>query len=111
MIKLDATELKDFKWPSGNILVYAGGPWCPPCRAVLPYLEKLISKYPEGPFIKFNIEHKTDFVHLKNTEFEKIMSVPTMCIMNDGKILDHKRVDLELAEVFLLDPLKDKFKI
>jgi hypothetical protein len=31
--------------------------------------------------------------------------------MNDGKILDHKRVDLELAEEFFLDTTKNKFKI
>jgi thioredoxin 1 len=111
MFTLDSKDLNTFTWPEGNILVYIGGPWCPPCRAVLPYLEKLISRYPEAPFIKFNIETKNDFVHLRNTEFEKIMSVPTMCIMNDGKILDHKRVDLELAEEFFLDTTKNKFKI
>lgn len=69
----------------GIVLVDFFATWCGPCKMLGPVLEDLSNDRAELKIVKIDID--------KNNELAKsygIMSVPTMLLFKDGKLVDKK---------------------
>lgn len=69
----------------GMVLVDFYATWCGPCKMLGPVLEELASDRDEVKIIKMDID--------QNPEIAKsygIMSVPTMLLFKDGRVVDKK---------------------
>ncbi|MCC8191234.1 MAG: thioredoxin [Planctomycetes bacterium] len=66
---------------SGVTLVDFWAPWCPPCRAQGPILEKLASSYDGKAVVaKVNVDEQGQAAAKYN-----VSSIPTLILMKDGK--------------------------
>ena len=65
-------------------LIDCWAPWCGPCLALTPTIEKLAEEYAGKVLIgKLNVDE-----NLKTAERFQIFSIPTMLIMKNGKEVD-----------------------
>lgn len=75
------TEVLDYK---GVAMVDFWAPWCGPCRMVAPIIDQLAEEYAGKVKIgKVN----TDENLALSTEY-KIMTIPTMLVFKDGKVVE-----------------------
>lgn len=66
------------------VLVDFWAPWCLPCQAVAPVLEKLANEYPDNLIVgKLNIDENQELSHSSG-----ISSIPTIVLYAGGKVLD-----------------------
>ena len=56
-------------------------PWCGPCKAVMPLLEKLSKDYTEVTFAKISVEDNKAISDLYN-----VSAVPTLVYLRNGEI-------------------------
>ena len=56
--------------------------WCGPCRMVLPLVEEIAQEREDIKVCKVNVDEQPDLA----SQFG-IMSIPTLVVMEDGKIL------------------------
>lgn len=69
------TELEDLV---GTVIIDFWAPWCGPCVAVAPELEKLAE---EGfSVVKINVDESPDLAQ----QFD-VMSIPTLILLQDGE--------------------------
>lgn len=71
VLKSEKTVLLDF-WAS----------WCGPCRMVSPIVDEIAEEHPEYLVGKINVDEE-EFLAAKFG----IMSIPTLVVMKDGKIV------------------------
>jgi thioredoxin 1 len=65
-------------------LIDCWAPWCGPCLALAPTIEKLAEEYAGKVFVgKLNVDENA-----KTAECFQIFSIPTMLIMKNGKEVD-----------------------
>jgi len=66
------------------VVVDCWAPWCPPCRMIAPIVEELARDYAgKVVFGKLNVDENQ-----KTAGEYGIMSIPTMLVFKDGKIVD-----------------------
>jgi len=74
----------DEKITSGVVLVDFYASWCSPCRKIAPILDELENEFKNKvKFFKINVEE-----HAKLAGQFSILSVPTIIIFKDGKIVE-----------------------
>jgi thioredoxin 1 len=68
----------------GLVIVDLWAPWCGPCRMLAPVIDELAKEY-EGKarFCKLNIDE-----HQEPAVQHQVMSIPTLLIFKDGKVVD-----------------------
>ncbi len=66
------------------VLIDFWAPWCGPCLAVAPVLEKLGDKYSgKVKIAKVNVDDESALA----TQF-RVMSIPTLVLVKDGKVFN-----------------------
>ena len=75
-------EFEALKNQSKPVLLDFYADWCGPCKALLPTVEKLASKY-EGEFLiqKVNV----DQFRALSTQFQ-VRSIPALFVLKDGEV-------------------------
>lgn len=102
MNKISAKDIGDYKWPEGTIMVYVGGPWCGPCRALDKPITELLEKYPSDRFLKVSIDEKVDAYYLEGTPIN-VSSIPVLCIIENGKHIKRTGASLDTIRSFITE--------
>lgn len=57
--------------------------WCGPCRALGPVVDEIAQQFDAVKFAKLDVDKSPTIA----SEFS-VMSIPTLCLFNDGKVVD-----------------------
>ena len=68
---------------NGKVLVDCFATWCGPCRMLSPILDNLSEDVKDYNFYKIDIDNAPEVASKYN-----IMSIPTILIFNDGKLVN-----------------------
>jgi len=78
---------------SGLVVVDIFAPWCGPCKMLSPNIEHVVKELGVD-LVKVNSDDNLEIA----TKF-KVMSVPTLLIFRDGKLIDTKIGYMEIDEL------------
>ena len=78
---------------SGTVLVDFWATWCGPCRMLGPVLEQLAADRPDVTVAKVDVDEQRELA----IQY-RVMSVPTVIFLKDGKEVDRKIGVREPAE-------------
>jgi thioredoxin 1 len=78
---------------SGLVVVDIFAPWCGPCKMLSPNIERVVKEL-NVDLVKVNSDDNMKIA----TKF-KVMSVPTLLIFRDGKLVDTKTGYMEIDEL------------
>ena len=67
----------------GVAVLEATATWCSQCKAIQPFVDKMINKYPEARFYKYDTDTATDIAQELGAN-----QMPTFHIFKDGDLVD-----------------------
>lgn len=67
----------------GTVILEATATWCSQCKAIAPFVEKLITKYPEAKFYKYDTDSAGDIAQELG-----VSQMPVFHIFRDGDLED-----------------------
>lgn len=82
----ELTDLKGYLKASnadGTAIFEATTDWCPNCKAIAPYIEKLVKKYPDARFYIYNTDKALDISQELSAH-----QMPTFHVFKDGELRD-----------------------
>ena len=70
----------------GTVILQATATWCSQCKAIAPAVDKLIAKYPEATFYKYDTDSAGDIAQELG-----VSQMPVFTIFHDGDLEDTVR--------------------
>jgi thioredoxin 1 len=81
VVECNSNEFEELVLKSTNpVIVDFWAPWCGPCRAVAPELEKFAEKNKNILIVKVNVDDNGELA----TQYQ-VRSIPTLILFKDGK--------------------------
>ncbi|WPG97585.1 thioredoxin-like protein [Acrodontium crateriforme] len=81
---------------SGVTVLEGTTTWCPQCKAIQPFVDKMMKKYPDAKFYKYDVDAADDIAQELGAR-----AVPSFNVFKDGDIVDgvswNKPTELEKA--------------
>ncbi len=87
---------------AGTVVVDFFATWCGPCKMLAPVIEKAADELADVKFYKVDIDEEMDL-----TNQFKIMSVPTLLVFKDGRLVSQNSGLINRRE---LDAMLEKAK-
>lgn len=72
---------QDVLQADGKVVVDFWAPWCGPCKAVAPEIEKLAEKYGNVTFVKLNVDDAPNVA-----ANYRVMGIPTVGMFEGGEL-------------------------
>ncbi len=66
------------------VLIDFWASWCGPCRMLSPIVDEIAGEHPEFKVCKVNVDEQKELAE----EFN-VMSIPTLFVIKDGKVMKH----------------------
>ena len=82
VIEINESEFSS-KIKSGKVLVDCYADWCGPCKMLSPIIDQVAKENDTCSFYKLNVDDNEEIAR----EYG-IMSIPTLLIFNDGKLIN-----------------------
>ena len=82
VIEINESEFSS-KIKSGKVLVDCYADWCGPCKMLSPIIDEVAKENNTCSFYKLNVDDNEEIAR----EYG-IMSIPTLLIFNDGKLIN-----------------------
>jgi len=67
----------------GTVILQATATWCSQCKAIAPFVDKLIAKYPDANFYCYDTDHAGDIAQELG-----VSQMPVFTIFQDGDLED-----------------------
>ncbi len=81
-IKVNANNFGEVEKSEKVVLLDFYADWCGPCRMVGPVIEEIAKEHPEILVGKINVDEEQELASAFS-----VMSIPTLVVMRDGKIV------------------------
>ena len=83
ILKLTKDNFDTAKTSEKTVLIDFYADWCGPCRMVSPIIDAIAEERPELLVCKVNVDDEQELAQAFG-----IMSIPTLVVMKDGKIIN-----------------------
>ena len=94
-------ELKNLIESNEYVIVDFWAPWCSPCRALIPLLEKLSEEYKNITFCKVNVDSNSELsVDYKITSIPHVFFIKNGVEFSNFRGLKQKKEIIKLIETF-----------
>lgn len=67
----------------GTVILQATATWCSQCKAIAPFVEKLVKQFPEAKFYKYDTDSAGDIAQELG-----VSQMPVFTIFRDGDLMD-----------------------
>jgi len=83
VLNLNNSNFNEIVNSGKTVLLDFWAPWCGPCRMVSPIVDEIAEEHPELAVGKINVDDNPELAQAFG-----VMSIPTLVVMKDGKIVN-----------------------
>ena len=98
VVEIEDKDYEEIIKKDKKVVIDCYASWCGPCKMLSPIIDELAKELDNYKFYKLNVDNS----ELVTSKYE-IMSIPTILIFEDGKLIDKVvglRLKSELKELF-----------